>query len=232
MFSKKQLFGVGLPPKHICLTFDDGPGETLTAGPGPKTEQLAEYLSHEKIRATFFVVGKSVEKYPAVMAKLVALGHLVANHTYTHPKLGDLRSLQEVSEEILAAHNTIAPYLKQNVCYFRAPFASWPARFVEGLNQQLPAGVSYIGPVNWDINKDDWEFWKKGKSAEDCAKAYLKKITSVGRGIVLMHDSTANEGSLFEMMRQRNRCFETVKILVPQLKALGYRFVGLDEIPF
>lgn len=232
MFSKKQLFGLGLPPKHICLTFDDGPGETLVPGPGPKTEQLAEYLSQEQIKAAFFVVGKFVEKYPATMEKLVAWGHVVANHTYSHPKLEDLRSLEEVREQILAAHNTIAPYLKQNVCYFRAPFASWPTRFVEGLNQQLPTGFDYIGPINWDINKDDWEFWKKGKSAEDCAKAYLKKINSVGRGIILMHDSTANDGLLGEKMRQGNRCLDTVKILVPQLKALGYRFVGLDEIFF
>ncbi len=232
MFSKKQLYGHGLPPKHICLTFDDGPGETLVAGPGPKTEQLAEYLAQEHIRATFFVVGQFVEKYPAIMARLVALGHLVANHTYSHPKLEELRSFEEVSTEILKAHTTIAPYLQQPVCYFRAPFASWPVRFVDGLNQQMPTGVEYIGPINWDINKDDWEFWKKGKSAEDCAKAYLKKITSVGRGIVLMHDSTANEGSLFETIRRGNRCLETVKILVPRLKALGYQFVGLDAIPF
>ena len=166
------------------------------------------------------------------MAELVKLGHLVANHTYSHPKLGEMGSVEECSKELVKAHNAIAQYSQPPVWYFRAPYGSWPTRFVEGINQQLPAGVDYIGPIYWDINKDDWEFWRKGKSAEDCAKAYLKKIRYKGKGIVLMHDSTADEGAMGGNMRQNNQTFETVKLLVPQLKALGYQFIGLDEIAF
>ena len=141
MFLKKQLYGASLPPKTLCLTFDDGPGETLDGGPGPKTAQLAEYLSQEHIRATFFVVGKFVEKYPAIMAKLVKLGHLVANHTFSHPRLEDLRSLEEVRAEILKAHDTLSAYIRQRVCFFRAPYGSWPARFVDGINQDRKSVV-------------------------------------------------------------------------------------------
>jgi peptidoglycan/xylan/chitin deacetylase (PgdA/CDA1 family) len=57
MFSTDQLKGLSLPEKTLCLTFDDGPGETEGDDPGPKTVQLAEYLTEQNISATFFMVG-------------------------------------------------------------------------------------------------------------------------------------------------------------------------------
>jgi peptidoglycan/xylan/chitin deacetylase (PgdA/CDA1 family) len=57
MFSHFPLSGNSLPSKTLCLTFDDGPGETMRDGPEPKTVQLAEYLNEESIFATFFMVG-------------------------------------------------------------------------------------------------------------------------------------------------------------------------------
>jgi len=58
MFSLDQLTGSHLPEKTLCMTFDDGPGETPNDGPGPKTIPLAEYLYKENIPATFFCVGQ------------------------------------------------------------------------------------------------------------------------------------------------------------------------------
>src|SRR4051794_10902380 len=90
MFSLDQIDGLHLPDKTLCLTFDDGPGETLNEGPGPKTMPLAQYLYGENISATFFCVGQHIEIYPSILTELDKLGHFVGHHTYSHPSMTDL----------------------------------------------------------------------------------------------------------------------------------------------
>ena len=84
----------------------------------------------------------------------------------------------------------------------------------------------YVGPINWDISAADYDFWKRSASAADCAAAYLEKIDRVGRGIILMHDSSEDPD-----VQPRNQALAATRILVPALKAKGYRFVGLDDVP-
>ena len=81
MFFDRDIKGNQLPPKTLCLTYDDGPGETRGDGSGPRTLELGRYLFVQGIRATFFVVGKNVERYPEVLPQLQAWGHLIGNHT-------------------------------------------------------------------------------------------------------------------------------------------------------
>ncbi len=87
MFFDLDLRGDALPPKTLCLTYDDGPGQTEGVGPGPKTAELGHYLAERGIAATFFVIGRHVRAYPGIVARLRAGGHIVANHTDTHPTL-------------------------------------------------------------------------------------------------------------------------------------------------
>jgi hypothetical protein len=84
-----------------------------------------------------------------------------------------------------------------------------------------------VGPISWDIDKADWQFWQRGLTSEECANDYLQEIIRVGRGIVLMHDSTAD----YDQIKNNNLTYETIMILIPQLKALGFKFVNLDKIP-
>ena len=66
--------------KEIALTFDDGPH-------GPITDRLLDILKKENVPATFFLVGKMVDKYPGLVRREAAEGHEVANHTYDHLRL-------------------------------------------------------------------------------------------------------------------------------------------------
>src|SRR5207245_2252816 len=79
MFFHRDLKGFDLPPKALCLTYDDGPGRD--------TLELGHYLFAQGIRATFFVVGRHAQEQPETLAELSALGHVLDNHTYTHPGL-------------------------------------------------------------------------------------------------------------------------------------------------
>ena len=224
MFSSKQLSGAGLPEKTLCLTFDDGPDETPGDQDGPDTLRLARYLRRQEVPATFFMVGRRIEQYPHILPEVRRLGHLVGNHTYTHPDMVDF--LEEGGDCIGEIVKTDR-LLGSGIVFFRAPYGRWTARVSSELNRN-PRADRYVGPFHWDIEGRDWAYWRDGGSAEACADHYLREIVRVGRGIVLMHDSSAD----IETIRVNNRTPEMVRLLVPRLKNMGYTFIRLDEIKY
>jgi len=237
MLLETPLFGYSLPEKTLCLTFDDGPGETADDQCGPKTEKIAAYLYEQHISATFFVVGKFAKQYPKILERIVELGHSLGNHTYHHPHLINMYTAgreQEIIDEITNTSALLTPYLKNKNIYFRAPYGSWNSNIAKLMHLHLQDKLRYIGPFHWDISGDDWYFWEKGASAEKCAETYLELIQEKGKGILLLHDSTADPIEFnpnAERMKANNRVLETIKILIPQLKKEGYSFARLDEIP-
>jgi len=125
MFSAEQYKGSSLGNKTICLTFDDGPGQTAGNGKGPKTLRLASYLHEQGITATFFVVGKFAKEYSNILSELKRLNHIIGNHTYSHPNLG-LSNLsdQELIFEFTATTSLITENLTNENIFFRAPFTA------------------------------------------------------------------------------------------------------------
>ena len=112
MFSKKSLHGRFLPVKTLCLTFDDGPGETTGDGPGPKTIKIAEYLHEQGISATFFMVGKHISKNLYILPELHRLGHIIGNHTYNHLHFPSLfKDGKDILTEITKTSELISQYI-------------------------------------------------------------------------------------------------------------------------
>lgn len=240
MFFHIDIKADGLPPRTVCLTYDDGPGETPGAGPGPRTAELGEYLATRGISAAFFVIGRHAEGHRDVLARLAGWGHLIGNHTYSHPGLANLAaSGGDVIDEVARADEIIAPFAGTGPRFLRPPYGNW--REVEesaGPPRDRPLSIvaralnrdgrfrDCIGPINWDISGEDFDFWRRGSSAEDCARRYLDLIRQAGRGMVLMHDSSEDE-----RMRRGNRTLEVTRLIVPALESEGYRFIRLDAIP-
>jgi peptidoglycan/xylan/chitin deacetylase (PgdA/CDA1 family) len=225
VLSADDLSAPSLPHGTLCLTFDDGPGVTTGDGRGPKTDRLGDYLADEGIRATFFVCGKYVDALPHVVRRAHLQGHVIANHTTHHPDLrAELAAGHDIVAELTETDRAIRDATGASASFFRAPYGRWSADVAATLNADPTAGA-YVGPVHWDMNAEDWAFWRDGAAPEVCAAEYLKAIEDVGRGIVLMHDCTADD----DTWQRNNATYEVVRILVPQLKARGYRFVGLDE---
>ena len=230
MFFDRDLKGFDLPPKTLCLTYDDGPG--------PDTLELGRYLFTEGICATFFVVGRHAEEQGDVLARLSAWGHRIGNHTYSHPGLVAVAEAGgDVVGEVARTDALLRPHVAEGVIFLRAPYGNWRQKrpgTEQDLDTSLVAEIlnrsgrfpDYVGPVNWDISAADYDYWKHGASAEGCAAAYLDKISRVGQGIVLMHD-----GSEEPEVRARNRTLQTTRLMVPALRTEGYRFVGLDDVP-
>ncbi len=224
MFLHGDIRGDRLPAATLCLTYDDGPGA--------QTGELGRYLADEGIAAAFFVIGQHAEQHGEVLAHLHDWGHLIGNHTWSHPGLADLARVDgDVAGEVLRADSVIAPYLGGDVAYFRPPYGSWRE---PGQTHSLVADVlnrcselrRYVGPIKWDITGEDYDYWRRGAPAEECAHRYLDEIERAGRGIVLMHDSSDEQ-----TVRRGNRTFEMTRQIVPILRRRGFQFVRLDSIP-
>ena len=231
MFFDRDIKGDHLPRGTLCLTYDDGPGrETLEVG---------RYLHGEGIRATFFVMGRHAEGQRDTLRRLSAWGHLVGNHTYSHPGLVALaKEGGDVVGELERTAEVIRPFVAGGVVFFRPPYGNWREKEESDPTRERPTSVvagvlnssgrlrDHVGPVNWDVSGHDYDHWRRGAPAEECAAEYLERVANVGRGIVLMHDSSDEE-----VIRANNRVLELTRLLVPALKGRGYRFVRLDEVP-
>jgi peptidoglycan/xylan/chitin deacetylase (PgdA/CDA1 family) len=240
MFFHVDIKGDGLPPKTLCLTYDDGPGATDGDGPGPRTDELGAYLHSRGIAATFFVIGRHAEAHRDLLDRLRDRGHLIGNHTDSHPGLVSLAmSGGDVVGEVARTDEIIAPHAGTRIKFLRAPYGNWRETEEAGdASRDKPISIvaralnrsgrfrDHVGPINWDISGEDYDFWKEGRPAEDCARRYLELIRRAGRGIILMHDSSDEAG-----MRAGNRTCEVTRLIVPILEAEGYRFVRLDAIP-
>jgi len=228
---------------NLCLTFDDGPGMPYGDGTGPNTPALAKYLFEEGITATFFMIGKFIEKYPEVPAIVKNYGHTLGHHTYYHYNLKKkytnrnevVKNKIELINDFAMTESLIDKYQTDDKIYFRAPYGEWNDSLTEYLNNNLSSAGRYIGPVYWDIDRGDYNYWLKNdiSSAEKCTNAYYEYIKSErNKGILLMHDSAADRRILGILGARKtyNKTLDVIRVLIPKLKSEGYTFIGLNEI--
>lgn len=223
-----DITGKSLPPKTLCLTYDDGPGETVSLGPGPRTIEIADFLSQCNVRATFFISGKHAEQYPHLLPQIERSGHLIGNHTYSHPNIPELKDRGgDVVDQVIRTDGLIRNYIDGGTIFFRAPYFEWSDEVANTLNSNLLATLNHVGPVFMNHDTSDWDFWANDRSPDECAQNFLNAIGQDGCGIVLMHDSTSDN----EVIKQKNKTLQLTKILIPKLQSEGYNFKRLDEIP-
>jgi len=219
MFHRDNINGQLLNDKQLCLTFDDGPGV--------HTLPIALFLNKFNIRATFFVVGKYATDNLDILLKLKDLGHIVANHTFEHPDMPYYCSVNgDVQDQIIRTNSVIKPYVNSELVYFRAPYGKWSAEVADELNENLKSSINMCGPIYWEIPGIDCHYWNIGKSVEEAIEAYLFEVNTHQKGIIVMHDEIAD----MDIVKSKNKTYELVQGLIPQLIDLGYQFVGLDQI--
>lgn len=236
MLADKILMGSELPEKTLCFTFDDGPGKSSSKIFGPQTLEVARYLKDEGIIATFFMVGKFIKKYPEIVRVVKNLGHIIGSHTYSHPDMNkEFNKGKNLVSELKKTELFLKEFVDDKTIYFRPPFGRWNIALSEQLNKELSTELTYSGPIGWHIDGSDWYYWSNRDKdrAKQCAENYLRLIRTEGKGIVLMHDSSANRNFIWAFIRQRyNQSLVMLKIIVPALKKEGYSFVSLKDISF
>jgi peptidoglycan/xylan/chitin deacetylase (PgdA/CDA1 family) len=244
----EQIFGEALPPRTVILTYDDGPDES--------TLPIARYLASEGLSVTFFVNGGrfckqadaagtclqpmetrpcedgqaqapvvSPRYYPeSLLDELLALGHRIGNHTQGHCHLTRQTDPASLEWEITATQEILDRHVRDGVFLFRAPFGHWDQATAER------AAASKVwsrltGPIKWDVDGGDWSCWQTSGPPERCVENYLRVLTARPNmnGIFILHDrpefNVGIDGPL-----------EMTKILVPRLRASGFKFATLDDL--
>ena len=155
----------------IYLTFDDGPDAL-------HTELILDVLKQKNVNATFFCLGKRIESYPEIIARMVDEGHVVANHTYDHKVLSGL-SQEEMLESITKTEDLITEHSRHSFKLFRPPKGLITNDQKDYLTSQ---GYSII---MWDINPKDYD---EDNDYLDLFYNILKEVKP-GKNIILLHDS-------------------------------------------
>lgn len=188
--------------KVVALTYDDGPSF-------PYTNQLLDILDRYQVKATFFEIGRNIEKHPEIVPMIVARGHELANHSYSHTDMM-FKPREFLLSEIEKTDKLLQELgVKQDSISFRPPFGR---RFVV-LSYLL--SQMHKKQIMWDVNSHDY---KNTLTAEDVANRVIDNVRS--GSIVLMHDG---EGD-------RSRTVAATPIIVKDLLSKGYEFKTVSEL--
>jgi peptidoglycan/xylan/chitin deacetylase (PgdA/CDA1 family) len=147
MWPESQIFGrtliAGDDPDEIALTYDDGPNDSYT-------ERLLDLLARHNAQATFFLIGRFARERAALVRRIRNAGHVVGNHTWTHPRL-IFQPPARVREEMSATNAALEDILGERVRYFRPPYgARRPAVLRIARELDLIA-------VLWNVTAFDWK---------------------------------------------------------------------------
>ncbi len=195
--------------KQIALTFDDGPSMASTDN---SSQAVLDVLAKYGIKATFFVVGQQVDGNPSMVVNEFEAGHLVENHSVTHPEFSTLTE-QQMIDEIDTVNKRLDEIGVPVPKYFRPPYG-------DGDGGTLTALLSDRGltPVYWDIDSRDWEL----PDVEQVHQGVLHDLQAAwdsGKltNIVLFHDIQPHTHAI-------------VDLLIPELQAAGCQFVMIDAV--
>ena len=181
-----QIFGRTLiaprKPGELALTFDDGPNPAWTP-------RLLDLLAEHNVHATFFMVGKFAKAERDLARRVAQAGHLIGNHTWSHPDLSRARAA-DILNELTRTNDLLAQITGAPVRFFRPPFGA-RRPYVLKLARQIG-----LTPVLWNAMAPDW----RETSADKIALKLMKKIDANQRrryatNIVLHDGSHVGQGA-------------------------------------
>lgn len=189
-----------LTDKEVVLTFDDGPWPL-------NTPAVLKALADECTKGLFFSVGKHATYHPEILRQVLAQGHTVGTHTWSHVNLNGKKMTEQMAkDEVEKGISAVKWALGTNP----SPFFRFPQL------QHNPAIVSYFGTRNvamFSTDIDSFDF-RKGATPEKIIETVMTRLDKLGKGIILMHDFQKHTG-------------EAMPALLARLKAGGYKVVQM-----
>ena len=176
--------------KKVLLTFDDGPHTN--------TVKVLEVLKKHDAKALFFVIGKNIQGNEAILKQIVADGHQIGNHSFSHHNFIDLWSTKKVTEDFVACQKLIEQY-QPNTKLFRPPYGVTNPNIAKALKQLN------LQSIGWNVRSYD-------TSIKDVEKIKQRVLSQLKPGaIILLHDRLDFMPDLLET-------------LIPAIKGKGYSF--------
>ena len=200
-----SVFAHGGKAPEVALTFDDGPSQF--------TEQVLDILKQQNVPATFFLVGKNVQRYPDLVRTEVADGHAIGNHTFTHPLWSAIRSSAELSRQLDMTREAIRSAHGPATVFFRPPHGwrtPWMIRECDKKGYKV---------VTWTIDPLDW--------TRPSPSAIVHRILARVKpgSIILLHDGLETHPAPII-----GNTVTALSIIISELKKRGYRFVTVPEL--
>jgi peptidoglycan/xylan/chitin deacetylase (PgdA/CDA1 family) len=191
--------------KRISLTFDDGPSEEFTG-------QILDILREHQVPATFFVCGRNVEEHPDLLRRIVAEGHAVGNHTYSHLFVY-FKSRRRIAEEIDRTQAIIQKVVGFRPNIFRPPYgARWFGLIPTLLERGMPL-------ILWSATGYDWR-----KDVQGITEAALRELKP--GAIILLHDGRETRPAA-EI--DRSRTVSALPAIIAGARQRGYTFAPLQD---
>lgn len=188
--------------KTVALTFDDGPDKTYTPA-------VLDILSKKGVKATFFLIGERIKEEPEMVKRIVRDGHLIGNHTYSHPRL--LKEGPGLRDELSRTESALKPFGVTTNTLFRPPYgAANPSLVVEASNLGYRLAL-------WSVDSLDW----RGLSSAEVVRNIVNFVTP---GAVILQHSAGGPGE------DLSGSVAALPGIIDNLQAKGYRFVTLAEM--
>lgn len=188
--------------KVIYLTFDCGYENGYT-------EMMLDALKKHNVSATFFVVGHYLESAPDLVKRMVDEGHTIGNHTYHHPDMSSISSVEKFKEEM----NGVSVLYKEIIGQDMLPFYRPPQGKYSKENLQMAKDLGYY-TFFWSLAYVDWNVDKQPSHEE----AFSKLCSRIHPGaIVLLHNTSKTNGEILDE-------------LLTKWEEMGYTFGTLDEL--
>lgn len=195
--------------KRVALTFDDGPDPRFS-------NDVLDVLKQYNVPSTFFVLGSKAVANPEIVKRMQNEGHVIGNHTYTHPNLVKESDLGTLEREVTRTEDALNDIIGYRTKLFRPPYGFLYNELVEKLGE-----MNYY-VIAWSVDSLDWQ--------EDPPEVIASNVVdNIHPGaIILMHDGAESGGD-------RTNTIESLHQIIPKLQEQGYEFVTVPEllnIPF
>jgi len=201
----RTFTGLARGTKQLALTYDDGPND-------PHTPRLLEVLAKHGVHATFFLIGRYVSQRPDLARDLVKAGHVVGNHTNTHPLL-TLMSEAHIRKQLSDCQAALQQAVGEHSSLFRPPYGG---RRPAVLRIARELGLE---PVMWNVTGYDW-------TAPPAAEIETKVASQIrGGDVILLHD-----GGHRQIGADRSQTVLATDHLITRYKAEGYEFVTIPQM--
>lgn len=182
----------------IAMTFDDGPHAT-------NTPRLLDMLKERGVKATFFVVGQCAAEYPDIMKRIVAEGHEIASHSWSHPDLSHMSEVS-VTDQLQRTHDVITQTTGVAPKIMRPPYGAFT------VNQRNWAAQKWgYKVIIWDVDPLDWKI----RNADHVKSVILKE--TVNGSIILSHDI-------------HKSTIDAMPGTLDGLSAKGFKFVTVSDL--
>ncbi|HTZ82150.1 MAG TPA: polysaccharide deacetylase family protein [Candidatus Acidoferrales bacterium] len=201
----RTFTGLSGGTKKIALTYDDGPND-------PHTMRLLDVLAKHKVRATFFLIGRYVNERPEIVREIAAAGHIIGNHTFTHPLL-TLKSATDIRRQLADCRAALHDSVDLPSTLFRPPFGG---RRPAVLRIARELGLQ---PIMWNVTGYDWNAPPAAVIERKCSRQIR------GGDVILLHD-----GGHKHMGADRSQTVLASNNLVERYKSEGYEFVTIPQM--